>query len=272
MKFDSSLAWRQASAAVSANRAVLVPMAGVFFMLPRLLLSLMMPEPPVNNGASTEEMMAQMQQFYAGLLPYAIPMMLFQAAGTLGILTLFADRSRPTVGEAIKLGARGVFPYLLSQILFGFAATLALGVVLGALNALKTPSTLIAAVAGVGLIALLVAFVRIALVAPVIAVERIYNPVAALRRSWDLTRGNAGRLAVFLGLIVVVALVALGASVAIIGSLSTLIGGHEVGQIVAAALTALLAAVLALYMAAILAAAHRQLAGPDAQDLSATFE
>ena len=36
MKFDSNRAWREASAAASANREVLVAVAGVFFLLPGL--------------------------------------------------------------------------------------------------------------------------------------------------------------------------------------------------------------------------------------------
>lgn len=273
MKFNSSLAWQQASAAVSANRAVLLPMAGVFFLLPRLLLSLVIPEPPVNQGVSPDVMMAQMQQFYIQLLPWAIPMMLFQATGTLGMLTLFTDRSRPTVGEAIKLGAKGVLPYLLAQILFGFGIALVLGTVIGAIGATIRPaSPAILLLVAAGMVAVLAAYIRIMLVAPVVAVERVYNPVAALKRSWMLTQGNTGRLALFLGLIVLVALVALGALVGILGSLVTVIGGSEWGKIASAAITAALAAVMMVYLSAVLATIHRQLAGPSATDLSATFE
>ena len=272
MKFNSSLAWQQASAAVSANRAVLLPMAGVFFLLPRLLLSLVIPEPPVNQGASPDVMMAQMQQFYIQLLPWVIPMMLFQATGTLGMLTLFTDRSRPTVGEAIKLGAKGVFPYLLAQILFGMGIALSLGLVLGAAGMILRAIAPVTLVAAAGFVLFIVAYIRIVLVAPVVAVERVYNPVAALKRSWMLTRGNTGRLALFLGLIVLVVLVALGASVGILGSLVSVMGGAEWGKIASAAITSALSAVMMVYLAAVLAAIHRQLAGPSAADLSSTFE
>ena len=272
MKFDSSLAWQQASAAVSANRDVLLPMAGVFFLLPRLILSLVMPEPPLAEGASPEVMVQQMQQFYLKLMPWVIPMALFQAVGTLGMLPLFTDRSRPTVGEAIKLGAKGVLPYLLAQILFGFGIALVLGGLIGILATITRSGAAVVAIALTGFVLVIAAYIRIVLVAPVVAVERVYNPVAALKRSWALTRGNTGRLALFLGLIVLVALVALGAAVGILGSLVTVMGGAEVGKIASALITATLAAVMAVYLAAILAAIHRQLAGPSAEDLSATFE
>ena len=117
MKFDSNLAWRQASATVSANRDVLLALAGVFFLLPRLVLSLFMPEPQSRPNMTPAEMMEMLQNFYLQIAPYAIPMMLFQAVGTLAMLTLFTDRSRPTVGQAIRQGARGLFPYLAAQFL-----------------------------------------------------------------------------------------------------------------------------------------------------------
>ncbi|MFD2135472.1 hypothetical protein ACFSLT_10020 [Novosphingobium resinovorum] len=40
MKFDSSRAWSQASQAVSANREVVLALAGVFFLLPQLMFSI----------------------------------------------------------------------------------------------------------------------------------------------------------------------------------------------------------------------------------------
>ena len=80
------------------------------------------------------------------------------------------------------------------------------------------------------MVAVLAAYIRIMLVAPVVAVERVYNPVAALKRSWMLTQGNTGRLALFLGLIVLVALVALGALVGILGSLVTVMGQDHLGS------------------------------------------
>jgi hypothetical protein len=272
MKFDSNLAWRQTSATVAANRDVLLPLAGVFFLLPRLLFSLFMPEPPTGEGANPAEMVNQAQAFYLQILPWAIPLMLFQAAGTLAILTLFTDTRRPTVAEAIKLGAKGVLPYLLSQILFGIALSLVLGVFVGITIAIIRTGPAVVVVVIAAIAAAIAASVRVILVAPVIAVEHSYNPVNALRRSWELTRGNALRIALFLALIVIVALVALGAITAVTGSLAALAGGKEAARIASGVVSATIAAVLAVYISAILAAIHRQLAGPSMADISSTFE
>ena len=49
-KLDTNAAWKEASAIVSANREVLLALAGVFFMLPSLALSVIAGEPEVVPG------------------------------------------------------------------------------------------------------------------------------------------------------------------------------------------------------------------------------
>jgi len=260
MKFDSNLAWRQASAAIVANRDVLLAMAGVFFLLPRLAASLLLPEPPVASGSDPVAMASAMEKFYGQLLPYLIPMVLFQGVGTLAILTLFTDRSRPTVAQAIKLGARGLMPYLGAQILFALGVAL-VGGGLVVLAAMSGSNGLTAAVALTVIVAALVAYVHLVLVAPVVAVERIYHPIAALRRSWQLTRGNALRVLGFLLLLSVVAVIGMLAVMAVTGAGAALLGGAEAARVTNAIISGVLGAVVTLVMASVLAAIHQQLAG-----------
>jgi hypothetical protein len=71
MKFDSNLAWSQASATVSANRDLVLALGGVFFLLPQLVLAEFMPDPPASApGASPQETLAAMQGFYRQILPW----------------------------------------------------------------------------------------------------------------------------------------------------------------------------------------------------------
>ncbi len=271
MKFDSNLAWRQASATVSANRDVLLALAGVFFLLPRLVLSLFMPEPQSRPNMTPAEMMEMLQNFYLQIAPYAIPMMLFQAVGTLAMLTLFTDRSRPTVGQAIRQGARGLFPYLAAQFLLVVVICFAGGLLITVAAISKQPALILLMIAGVAVAALVVAL-RMVLVAPVVAVEHTYNPIRAIERSWQLTRGNAGRLLVFLMLLALVIVIVMSALVAVTGTAAAMVMGPEGAKVTSAVITSVMAAGFSLYMAAILAAIHRQLAGPSAADISATFE
>lgn len=271
MKFDSNLAWRQASATVSANRDVLLALAGVFFLLPRLVLSLFMPEPQSRPNMTPAEMADMLQSFYLQIAPYALPMMLFQAIGTLAMLTLFTDRSRPTVGQAIRQAARGLFPYLAAQFLLVLAVSFAGGLLIMVAGVSKQPALILLVAAGV-IVAAVTVFLRMVLVAPVVAVERTYNPIRAIERSWHLTRGNALRICAFLLLIALVFMVAMAALVGVVGIVATLAMGPEGAKVTSAVISSVMAAGFSLYIAAILAAIHRQLAGPSAADISATFE
>ena len=208
MKFDSNLAWRQATDSISANRHVLVPLAGVFFLLPSLAFSMFFPQPQPAAGMTEEQMLVMMSAYYTSALPFLFPVMLLQAGCMLTILTLFTDRNRPTVGEAIRAGFTGTLTYIAAQILFGLALGLGVGSLL-AIGSL-TGSTGITAIFVV--IALMLAgwaAIRTSLVAPVVAVEKQRNPVGALLRSWVLTRGHGGRLGLFYMLVIVVFIVVL---------------------------------------------------------------
>ena len=271
MRFNSNMAWRMAHSAILANRDVLLAMAGVFFLLPRLALALFMPDPPGVQGMSSAQSMQAVEQFYGRAMPYIIPMILFQAIGILGILTLFTDRSRPTVGQALTLGAKGVLPYVGAQILLAMGVVLVGGAVIGGLGLTGQP---VAAAAGGVLVVMgvVVAYIRFALVGPVVAVDRVYNPVKALRRSWAITRGNGWRLFGFAMLVGLVAMVVMVAAISVAGSVGALAGGPDAGRITSAVVSSVFAAVLSLYIAGLMAAIHRQLAGPSMDDIMATFE
>lgn len=271
MRFDSNLAWRTAHSAILANRDVLLAMAGTFFLLPRLAFTLLMPDPPAAQGLSAAQSMQAMEDFYARALPYILPMILFQAVGILGILTLFTDRSRPTVGQALQLGAKGVLPYVAAQILLAMAVAALGGGLIGGLALTKQP-----ALAALGMIVVMIvaigAYIRLSLVGPVVAVDRVYNPWHALRRSWALTRGNGWRLFAFAVLVGLVMLVIMVAAISLAGALGALAGGPEVARTISAVVSSTLTALVTLYVAGLLAAIHRQLAGPSVEDMMATFE
>lgn len=271
MRFDSNLAWRTAHSAILTNRDVLLALAGVFFLLPRLAFALLMPDPPAAQGPSPAQSMQAMEQFYANALPYVIPMILFQAVGVLAVLTLFTDRSRPTVGQALSLGAKGVLPYVLAQIMLAAAIALLAGGVIGALTLTRQPVMAAGGMIVVMMVAI-AAYIRMSLVGPVVAVERVYNPARALMRSWAITRGNGWRLLGFAMLVGVVVMVAMLAVISIGGSVGTLAGGPDAGRIVSAVVSSVLAALVTLYIAGLMAAIHRQLAGPSVDDIMATFE
>ncbi len=271
MKFDGNLAWKQASAQVSANRDVLIALSGVFFLVPSLALALLMPQPAAQAGMTADQMMAVARGYYLQALPFLIPVLLLQAVGTLAMLTLFTDRRRPTVAETIRQGAIGVIPYILSQLMLGVLTAIA-AMAVGALAALTgLVAVLVVAFVVAAAVAVFVA-IRMSMVAPVIAVEGVRNPITALVRSWQLTAGNVGRIALFylliaIGFIVIVMIVSL-----LFGIVIALVVKGDPALIAQQLVKAVLGAGLTVYLVAILAAVHRQVAGPSAGVDAAKFE
>jgi hypothetical protein len=259
MKFDSNRAWREATASASANREMLLALAGVFFLLPGfasvLFLSDFQADMMANfgNPAAAERIMAGMTGPVVG---FWLVSFLLQAIGYLAMLAL------PTVIGAALLVFSG---YILAIVILTLLAA-ALGSVAN-----------VGALAGILVAALLATviyvMVKLSLTLPVIVIENVKNPGSALVRSWRLTKGNSMRLLVFyllLGLAYLVIVMVIGmvsmSAVALVagqGKISLMIGGLISG-IIGAAASALLTSVLA--------AIHRQLAGPSPETISTTFE
>jgi hypothetical protein len=279
MQFDSNRAWREATALANANREVLLAVAGVFFLLPGFVSVLFLSDfqadmmANLGNPAAAERLMAGMT---GPVVAFGLVSFLLQSLGYLAMLALLTDRARPTVGEAIKDAVKAL-PVLIGAALLFFAAYLMavlvvtlLAVALGSVSGLGA----LVAVLMLALIAGMVyVMIRLSLVLPVIVIENLRNPVAVLARSWALTRGNALRLFVFyllltityFVLVMVITMVAMAPVVLLAGQgkVSLLLGGLVSG-IIGAAASALLTAILA--------AIHRQLAGPSPEALGKTFD
>lgn len=270
IKLDSNAAWKEASAIVAANRDVLFTLAGVFVLVPSLLLSVILGEPEVQPGMGRDQMMAVMGAFYAKGWWLILLSTLIQVVGMLAILTLMRDRTRPTVAKAIRAGAAGSLSYLGAQLLLGMSVGLVGGILLG-IGAAISP-----AVAGVMMIFLLCAAVYIAirscLTAPLVAVEGLRNPMAILRRSWALTGGNFWRIFAFLALLIVLFLVVLAIVMLVVGVILALATSGETQRILAAVISGTFSAVGLVYLVGVTAAIHRQLAGPSGETITATFE
>lgn len=269
-KLDTNAAWKEASAIVSANREVLFALAGVFFMLPSLALAIIAGEPELVPGMTREQMMAAMEEFYAGSWWIILISAVLQIVGLMAILTLMRDRSRPTVGQAIGAGLSATPSYLAAQLLLVIGLSLAGGVLIGVAAAIA-PALAVVVVLLV-MVAVIFAAFRLLLVAPVVAVEGVRNPLAAMARSWRLTKGNFWRIFAFILLILILFVVVVGIVMMIVGLILALATSGETQRIIAAVFSSALGAVGVVYFAGVIAAIHRQLGGPAAADLSATFE
>ena len=160
---------------------------------------------------------------------------------------------------------------MLAQILFGIAIGVIGGLLLAVGMATGSPVVLAVMIAATGLLVLYAA-IKTSLAAPVIAVEGVRNPIAALRRSWELTRGNSLRIALFFALVLIAFVVVMTAVMALAGAVLALTAGAKAQEITVMVLSSMLGAGMTLYFVAMLAAVHRQLAGPSPEAASAPFE
>ena len=270
-KLDISEAWKSAVRLVATNRDMLAAIAGVFILLPNLAFAFFFPEPQVAPGLGPREQMAILSTAYSHALPLLLPISLIQMAGMLIVIIVMTDRSRPTVAAAIRRGALATLPYFGAQILLGLLLATVFMVMAALAGAIGNTAVVSALVMMVFALAATMGL-RMALVAPVLACEQGRNPVMAMRRSWQLTQGSALRLASFLLLALLLFMVIYGLIMLFVGVLLALTTTGQAQRLAAAIVSSTMTAGAMVYAGAILAAVHRQLAGPTEADLATTFD
>lgn len=270
MRFDSNKAWQDAVQAVSANKDVLWALAGVFYVLPSFAFAVAFPQPDPTAGASPEQLLAQLGTYYTTAAPFMLVTVVLQLLGTLSILTMMTDSRRPTVSEAIRIGAASVLPVLAAQLVIGLGLGLVAVVLLG-LAGITGSTALVVVMTVMLLVVFLYLSLRTILVSPVVAVDGLRNPIAALRRSWDLTRDNVGALALFLVLLMIAVGVVFGIIMLVIGMILAVLTGPDTAKLIAALISSFLVAGMTVVFVGVIAAVHRQLAGPPAE-MASTFD
>jgi hypothetical protein len=271
IRLDSSAAWALATRLVSANRDVLAAIAGVFFLLPTLAFAILVPEPQIPAGLPPREMMTLLGDAYGRAMPFLLLVSVLQITGTLTVLVVMTAHDRPTVAQAIRRGFVMTGPYLLAQLLIGLTlgGAFVLFVSLMSLTGIQA----LAAAAVLMIFAVMVyCGLRVMLIAPVIATENLRNPVAAIRRSWALTRGNTARIGVFLTLAGLVFFVIYGLIMMLVGVVLVLTTGGELQRALGAAVSSAITSGAMVYLTAMLAAMHHLLSGPTGPEIIATFE
>ncbi len=256
MTLDSSAAWASATRMVAANRDLLMAIAGVFYVLPGLVGAVFVPSPAMTPEMSEAQVLMVMQNYYASSLPVLLLLSLLPMGGMLTMLVAMLDTARPTVAQAIRHSIRTLPSYFAAQLLIALAI-LPVSMALASLLALLLPDRLAVSVA-LGL--LLYPIMRTMLVGPVVAGKGVRNPVAAVRASIQLTRGNAGRILLFIGLAAFVFLVVYGLIMMFVGVVLVLMFKGEPQRLLGEGVAGVLLAIGYTYFVAMLAAIYTQLA------------
>jgi hypothetical protein len=273
MKFDMGRAWSEAVAMIAGNRELLLVVAGIFFFLPSLLLSMLGPDMATLSAMDpeqAEQMFEAVAALYADAWWLVLIVVVAQLIGYIALLALLRDDAHPTVGDAIRTGLKGMLPSLATYLVFVLGCSLALTLLVG-LATLTGVVALTGVAMLIGLVGMIYLAVKASLSAPVIAIERMFNPLAVLARSWRLTKGNSLRLfAFYLLLTVVYVVISMVLGFVLMGLVALL--GDSGGRIVSGLVSGLIGAIATVVFVAVLAAVHRQLAGPSVAGISETFE
>jgi hypothetical protein len=270
MKFSMSEAWRDATAMLTANREVLLIVAGIFFFIPGVMMGLAMGDIQALMMADPEKAQDVVLSFYADWGWLLALVTIATIVGYLTLLALLRDHNRPTVGEALKIGLVGLLPAIGAYIVLVLGLGLFVGVLAVAAGAAGN-AAIGALVFIVIAVAVIYVMVKVSLSGPVIAVEKIYNPFRILKRSWELTKGNSFRLFLFY-LLLLIAYIVIAAVISGVIAALLLALGTSVATTINAVVSAVISAVVYLVFVAVLAAVHRQLSGPSAAAVSETFE
>jgi len=281
-KFDMSRAWNDAVAMVKSNREVLMVVAGVFFLLPTLVLTLLFADEQAQAMATMQQMMTSGT---AGTSPTAGPATGFfiasavagivQLVGFMTLLALFDDNVRPTVAEAGATALRSL-PTLIGAVLLFVIGYLVMGLVFGliagGLGAALGAGWLVAILMVPFIVGVFYVMTKLSLTLAVIILERQTNPMAALKRSWALTKGNSVMLFTFYMLLVIVYLViSILISGVLMGLVMLALGSGPIGLIVVGVVSGLVGAAANVIFTGVIASVHRQLAGASPGGLGDTF-
>lgn len=266
MQFDSNEAWKEATARVAANRDMLLAITGVFILMPSFAVQVFTAplQMALGDEAKPEQVMAAYGVYFEHNWPFLLVMAVLHLIGTLTMISLITDPSRPTVAEAIRTGLLRFGTTAAAMVVLFFALSFVAGL---PLNIAALTGSLNLGMAGMaaGLGILFYGLARTLPLMPVVVVERIANPLAALRRAFLLSRGNGGRLMLFYGLIFSAFLLSSVLFLAGLKMVTTLALGAEGGDLLMALADSGISAVMSVYLAAVLAAIHRQLAEGNGQ-------
>lgn len=236
-KIDLSLVWDDAKAMGIANRDLLSAIAGMFILMPSLISEQFIKMPAKLTGEpDNAAALARFAQYGADNWPVLLIHAVVTSFGALALYALLLRRERLTVSESLKAALPILPAYVLANMLQG------MGVMSGLLLFLIPGFYLIG---------------RLALIAPVAATEKLTNPLAILRRSAALTRGNGWRIFGVLAIIVVTMFIIGTVLASLVGAVSELVLPADIATLLMTLVSSLIEAAMAVIVVLISAALYR---------------
>ena len=166
MKISFSGVWDDTVRLLRTNASLFIAIAGAFLFLPSLILGYVAPQP---TGGADGPDGAALANYFAENWELLLLVNVIGFVGSLALLILALDASRPTVGGAI----RGAFVLLPTYFLTGILSFILIGI-----------ASIAFILPGLYLIG------RLATAGPVIVAENRRNPFDAIGRSFAVTKGS----------------------------------------------------------------------------------
>jgi hypothetical protein len=238
MRFSYSQVWNETVDLLRSNAAIVLAMAGVFIFLPMLLASHFLPPPTTDKPA---ELIDLWREYVSVNWYWLVLHWLVSAVGAISLLLLFLDARGRSVGALIAAAILILPFYFVASLISGLIVCIGL---------------LFLIVPGLYLLG------RLVLVGPEVVVAGQRNPITAISRSFELTKGNGWAV---LGLILLVWI----AGAVIVGVIGMLLGiiflsaaGQDIGTLLTQIVQSLGSTVLEAVLIALIAALYRRLSGP----------
>ncbi len=276
MKFDMNAVWSRGVDLARDNLQLLLVIAGVFLLLPTMILYLFIPDfqTVIDPTADPDIVAAQMSAMVGPLLGYGLLAAVFQFAGY-GAMIALMGRARPTVGQAIATGITIVPSTFAVMILFLIVY------LIGALVIL-VPISLLAGLAGMSALAVIgfapvLIFIvwlmtRLSMTMPAMVLERALNPIKAMGRSFLLTGPMQWSILLFWGALFLVVIIVSVLLTGFIGVIAALAGGETIAALIAGFANGATTMASGIIVCAVAVAMFEQLSGPDAGTIAETFE
>jgi hypothetical protein len=237
-KLDFTAAWNDALALLKGNLEVVLPVAGVFLLLPQIVLGFVLPTPEITPGATGDAALKQLTEMISAFVPGLLVIILASIIGNLAIYSLVLKQERPSVGQALAIALTMFIPMFLASILGGIASMI--GFIF-----LLVPGIYLA--------------IKFSLTGPALVAENIKSPIAALQRSWELTKGNSLYIFAFFLIIGIVGLIVMGVSSAIFTAIFTMVLPDSASLLVSAIISGILQTIFNIVILFIGIAIYRQL-------------
>ena len=240
MTFSYNAVWEDTLALLRRHGPLLAAIAGVFLFLPALLFAVFL-QPPEPETRDAQALFQVMTTYWTMAAPWVLAQILVSTIGSIAMLRLvFATNG--TVGEAL------VFALLLLPfyVLLSICSTLIIGI-----------GFILLIVPGIYLIG------RIAPAPAVMVAETRRNPIAAIQRSFEITKGRGWHVLGLIFVVGVVGSIVIGTAGTLAGLVFRLAAGLELGKLLTGVVTSALNAAFGTLFVMLYAAIYRALTAPE---------